>query len=108
MSSHLRMFGVEMLLILKKPIYGKTVNVNIELVPDRYEQLRGSHEVREMSLSPAWFRVLPVNETFLDSVLPLMSTFANLEKVIIARACISSRGRNRRTVQEQCPLCRAS
>ncbi len=85
---------------IKKVIYRKTVYIDFRFVPDRYEHLRGNHAIRELILRPPGIDCkLPVNERLVESVLPLMSTFANLEKVIIANSCISSWCDKRRPIE---------
>ncbi len=71
-------------------LYYKKLYVNLRLFPDSYEHLRGNHEIRKLILRPLFTlnsqrRLI---EKFVGSVLHLMSTFANLEKVIIANQCL--------------------
>ncbi len=83
----------------KQVFYGKTVYVDYRFVPDKYEHLRGSHEICELILRPPgidWQRRL--SEKLAESNLPLVSTFANLEKVIIANECLHAWDRDERLI----------
>ncbi len=64
------------------------VNINFRFVPDGYEHLRGKREIREVTLGFGW--QMPVHGQLVDSVLPLMSSFANLEKVTILKSFLLS------------------
>ncbi len=67
---------------------------------DRYKHLRVNHEIRELIFCPLFTldSQRQFSEQLVGSVLQLMPTFANLEKVMIANQCLHSWHQHRQLI----------